>query len=75
MMNPMQMLAMLNSSGNPDMMLQQMAQQNPLLNRAMTMAQGKSPQELRAIAINLAKQQGMTEQDVDNMAKSFGLRL
>lgn len=75
MMNPMQMLAMLNSGGNPDMMLQQMAQQNPLLNRAMTMAQGKSPQELRAIAINLAKQQGMTEQDVDNMAKSFGLRL
>lgn len=75
MMNPMQMLAMLNSSGNPDAMLQQMAQQNPLLNRAMTMAQGKSPQELRAIAINLAKQQGMTEQDVDNMVKSFGFRL
>lgn len=74
-MNPMQLLSMLNSSGNPEMLLQQMAQQNPLLNRAMTMAQGKSPQEIRAIAINLAKQQGMSEQDVDNMVKSFGLKL
>lgn len=74
-MNPMQLLSMLNSSGNPEMLLQQMAQQNPLLNRAMTMAQGKSPQEIRAIAINLAKQQGMSEQDVDNMVKSFGFRL
>lgn len=71
----MQLLAMLNNSGNPNMLLQQMAQQNPLLNRALTMAQGKSPAEIRAIAVNLAKQQGMSEQDVDNMVKSFGFKL
>ena len=74
-MNPMEILQMLNGSQNPNAMLQQLASQNPLMQRAMTMAQGKTPQEIRAIAINLAQQQGMTEQDVDNMVRNFGLRL
>lgn len=74
-MNPMQMLQMLNAAQNPDAMLQQIASQNPLMQRAMTMAKGKSPQEIRAIAINLAQQQGMTAQDVDNMVRNFGLKL
>lgn len=71
----MQILQMLNNSQNPEAMLQQIASQNPLMQRAMMMAQGKSPQEIRAIAINLAQQQGMTAQDVDNMVRNFGLRL
>ena len=74
-MNPMQLLQMINSSQNPEVMLQQLASQNPLMQRAMTMVQGKSPQEIRAIAVNLAKQQGMTEADVDNMVRSFGFKL
>ena len=74
-MNPMQLIQMLNGAQNPEAMRQQMASQNPLLNRAMMMAKGKSPQEMRAIAINLAQQQGMTEQDVDNMVKAFGFKL
>lgn len=73
-MNPMEILQMVNQTQNPEAMIQQLASQNPLLQRAMQMAQGKSPQELRNIAVNLAKQQGLTEQDVDNMAKNFGLR-
>lgn len=71
----MQLIQMLNSSQNPEAMLQQIASQNPLMQRAMMMAQGKSPQEIRAIAVNLAKQQGMTEQDVDNMVRTFGFKL
>ena len=73
-MNPMQMLAMLNNSGNPEMMLQQLAEQNPMLSRAIMMSRGKTPMELRAIAVNLAKQQGMTEADVDRMAQQFGFK-
>lgn len=73
-MDPMQLIQMLNSSRNPETMLQQIASQNPLMQRAMTMAKGKSPQEIRAIAVNLAKQQGMSEQDLDNMVRNFGLR-
>lgn len=73
-MNPMEILQMVNQTQNPEAMIQQLASQNPLLQRAMQMAQGKTPQELRSIAVNLAKQQGLTEQDVDNMAKNFGLK-
>lgn len=74
-MQPMQILQMLNNSQHPEAMLQQIASQNPLMQRAMMMAQGKSPQEIRAIAINLAQQQGMTAQDVDNMVRNFGFKL
>ena len=75
MMNPTQLLQMVNASQDPQAMLQQMAQQNPLMKRAMDMAQGKSPAEIKAIAINLAKQQGISETDLCNMAQSFGIRL
>lgn len=34
-MNPMQIMAMLQNSGNPMMMLTQLAQQNPMMSRAM----------------------------------------
>ena len=66
---------MINGAQNPELVLQQLASQNPLMHRAMMMAKGKSPEEIRAIAINLAQQQGMTPQDVDNMVRSFGFRL
>lgn len=36
-MNPMQIMAMLQNSGNPMMMLTQLAQQNPMMSRAMQM--------------------------------------
>lgn len=42
-MNPMQIMAMLQNSGNPMQMLTQMAQQNPMMNRAMQMGQVGRP--------------------------------
>lgn len=41
-MNPMQIMAMLQNSGNPMQMLTQMAQQNPMMGRAMQMGKGKT---------------------------------
>ena len=53
-------------------MIQQMANQmlknNPLFQRAMQMAQGKSEDELRQIANNLCKQRGI---DIDEACKQF----
>lgn len=53
-------------------MIQQMANQmlrsNPLFQRAMQMAQGKSEDELRQIANNLCKQRGI---DIDEAYKQF----
>ena len=48
--------------------------QNPLLSRAMQMAQGKNPQELAMIAHNLAKQQGMNDHQFAQLLNQFGIR-
>ena len=54
----MAMLQMARNGGNPMQMLQQMAGQNPQAAQAMRLIQGKSPQQLRQTAENMAKQSG-----------------
>lgn len=73
MNNPlMQMVGLLQSGGNPMQMLQQMAMQNPQAAQAMKMIRGKSPQELRQMAENMAKERGTT---LDAVAQSLGLTI
>lgn len=75
-MNPqlMQMLTMLNNSGNPQAMLNQMAANNPTLQRAMQMVQGKSDQEIQGIVLNLARERGLTDQQLGQIMQSIGFR-
>ncbi|MBR3795725.1 MAG: hypothetical protein IKK34_06820 [Clostridia bacterium] len=70
-MNPMAMVMqmMRTRNGNPAPLLEQLARQNPAMRQAMDMARGKSPQELRQIADNMARQRGTT---VDNIIKQMG---
>lgn len=73
MNNPlMQMVGLLQSGGNPMQMLQQMAMQNPQAAQAMKMIRGKSPQELRQMAENMARERGTT---LDAVAQSLGLTI
>ncbi len=74
-MNPMQIMAMLQNSGNPMQMLTQMAQQNPMMGRAMQMGQGKSEMQLKETVRNLAKQRGMSDEQLRQMLSNFGLTL
>ena len=74
MFNPMQMLGMLQHSNNPSMLMENFMAQNPLLSRAMQMAQGKTPQELAMIARNLAKQQGINDQQFAQLLGQFGIK-
>ena len=74
MFNPMEMMQMLQSSQNPNMLMEKMMAQNPLLSRAMQMAQGKNPQELAMIARNLAKQQGINDQQFAQLLGQFGIK-
>ena len=74
-MNPMQIMAILQNSGNPMQMLTQMAQQNPMMNRAMQMGQGKSEVQLKETVRNLAKQRGMSDEQLQQMLSNFGLTL
>lgn len=69
-----QVMQMLASGGNPGMIMQEIAKTNPLMQRAMEMGQGKSPQELAAIARNLASQQGISPEQFNSLLKQFGLQ-
>lgn len=74
-MNPLMIMQMLQNSGNPMMMLQQMAQQNPMMGRAMQMGQGKNEVQLKNTVRNLAKQRGMNDEQLQQMLSNFGLTL
>lgn len=74
-MNPMQLMAMLQNSGNPMMMLTQMAQQNPMMGRAMQMGKGKDEVQLKNTVRNLAKQRGMNDEQLNQLLGNFGLTL
>lgn len=74
-MNPMRIMAMLQNSGNPMQMLTQMAQQNPMMGRAMQMGKGKNEVQLKETVRNLAKQRGMSDEQLQQMLSNFGLTL
>ena len=57
-------------------MMNQMIKNNPMFQRAMQMAQGKSQNELEQIAENLCKQRGIKIEDAKKQFSSiFGMNL
>ena len=71
--NPfMALMQLARSGGNPMQMLSQMAARDPRAAQAMKLIQGKSPQELRQVAENMAKERGMT---LDENARQMGVNL
>lgn len=76
--NPMQMMQLigqLQSSANPMALVQNMFGNNPIMQRAMQMGQGKSPEQMQQVVRNLAKQRGMDDQQLNQFLSQFGLRL
>lgn len=73
MNNPMGLLIhVLQSGGNPYALMRQMAAQDPRMQQAMRMMQGKTPQQLRQMAQNMANERGVSLGDV---ARSLGVNL
>lgn len=71
MNNPvMSMLSAMQSGRNPSLILRQLANTNPQARQVMQMVNGKSPDQLRQMAENLAANQGTTIEDV---ARSLGI--
>ena len=65
MNNPLvSLMGLVKNGGNPQAMLNQMAQTNPQVRQAMQMMQGKSSAELRQMAMNMAKEKGVNINDV-----------
>ena len=72
MNNPlMQMVSIMRQGGNPMQMLQQMAAQNPQAAQAMQIIQGKSPEQLKQIATNMARERGMS---VEQVMQQLGIK-
>lgn len=62
-MNPMQIMVMLQNSGNP------------MMSRAMQMGQGKNEMQLKETVRNLARQRGMSDEQFTQFLSQFGLKL
>ena len=70
MNNLMGLIGMIRGAQNPMAYLQQQAQSNPAIARALEMVQGKNPQEIMGIAQNLAQQQGA---DINQLRQQLGM--
>lgn len=71
-MNPMQLIQMLQNGGNPNQLIAMAAQRNPALRQAMQMVNGRTPEQVRDMAYDLAKQRGV---DLNQLAQQLGIRL
>ena len=69
-MNPIQMLQLIQSSGNPMAMMQQMFGNHPMFQRAQMMLQGKTKKGQMKIIENLCKQRGI---DLEQLKSMFGI--
>ncbi len=75
MNNPLQLFQMLSGSGNPMQMMMGMLGNNPMLNQAYQMVNGKSPEQIRTVINNVANQKGISKQQLQQMASQFGVSL
>lgn len=71
----MQIVNMVQSGGNPMAMMQSMFGNNPTFNMAMNMAHGKSPEQLQQTVKNLAKERGMSDEQLNQFLSQFGLKI
>lgn len=68
----MQIVAMMQAGKNPGQILAALSRNNPQVSQVMKMMQGKSPQQLQQIAMNMAAERGTTVEDV---AKQLGITI
>lgn len=71
-MNPIQVIQMLQRGANPNQLMMQLAQNNPAVRQAMQMVNGKTPDQIRDMAQQIAKQRGI---DLDQLTQQLGIRL
>lgn len=73
MMNsPLQLIQMIQRGGNPQQLVMQAAQNNPILRQAMQAVNGRTPEQVRDMAYQIARQQGV---DLNQLARQLGIRL
>lgn len=71
-MNPIQAIQMLRSGANPNQLMMQLAQNNPAVQQAMRAVNGKTPDQIRDMAMQMAQQRGV---DLNQLARQMGISL
>lgn len=76
MNNPMNMLMQMMQGGkmNPQQMMG-MFGNNPMLQQAQKMMQGKTPEQMKEVINNVAKQKGINTEQLNQMIQQFGGKL
>ena len=72
MLNPMQLIQLIQGGGNPIQMLNQMSRTNPMVGQVLRMTNGRTPNEMRNMAQEIARQRGV---DLNQLAESMGRKL
>lgn len=73
MNNPMLALMQAMRSGqNPQNLLMNMARQDARVRQAMELTRGKTPQQMRQIAENMARERGL---DLNDVARQLGITI
>lgn len=71
-MNPLQVIQALRQGANPNQLMMQLAQNNPAVRQAVQMVNGKTPDQIRDMAQQMARQRGV---DLNQLSKQLGIRL
>lgn len=66
MMNLANLAVRLKMSNNPLALLEQLGGNNPVIQKAIQMTQGKNPEQIMQIARNLAKEKGVDFEQFKN---------
>lgn len=72
MNNPMQILQAVQNGANPNQLIMQLSQQNPAFRQAMQAVNGKTPDQIRDMAYQMAQQRGI---DLAQFAQQMGIPL
>ena len=71
-MNPMQIIQAVQRGANPNQLMMQLAQSNPAIRMAMQMVNGKTPDQIRDMVQQRARQMGV---GLNQFEKQWGIKL
>ena len=76
-MNPMtnplvSLMGLVRNGGNPQTLINQLAQNDPQVQQAVRMIQGKSQDQLKQMVMNMANERGIS---VNDIARQLGITL
>ena len=71
-MNPLQAIQALQKGANPNQLMMQLTQNNPAVRQAVQMVNGKTPDQIRDMAQQMARQRGV---DLNQLMQTLGIRL